>query len=112
MEYFIPYARLKPIASNGMQLTNVKRTEHDSSMEMIDSMAITNVNSGKKIKKLVQNEQFKQLKSSAEIEFPSAKMSKKQLKVAQDQLKKLTKINIHLSGGLHFEYPLLFVVAK
>ncbi len=96
MENFIPYARLKPIATTGMQLTNVKRKEAEPNL-CVDTV---NVVSSKKIAKHALNQQFQHLSSESEIEFPPTKMSKKQLKVAQEQLKKLTKINIHLSGKL------------
>ncbi|XP_037039396.1 ankyrin repeat and fibronectin type-III domain-containing protein 1-like isoform X2 [Bradysia coprophila] len=97
MEYFIPYARLKNVPQNGMQLTTVKRNEQAPTTNATTTVVSANVVSSKKIQKHVLNQQFSNLKGS-EIEFPPRKMSKKQLKVAQDQLKKLTKINIHLSA--------------
>ncbi|KAG4078322.1 hypothetical protein HA402_013032 [Bradysia odoriphaga] len=103
MEYFIPYARLKNVPQNGMQLTTVKQPPTTNGTTTVVS---ANVVSSKKIQKHVLNQQFSNLKGS-EIEFPPRKMSKKQLKVAQDQLKKLTKINIHLSKLFkHFSLPL------
>lgn len=100
MEYFVPYTRLRPTPTSGMQLTNVRANVQPNATQdpTVDAhLATVNAMSGKKIKKFVQNEQFKQL-NVAEMDFPPTKMSKKQLKMAQDQLKKLTKINIHLSG--------------
>lgn len=95
MEYLMPYTRLKStaVSSTGMQITNVKKNEPEPVSD-VHNVAV----SSKTIQKHVLNQQFKQLKGSSEAEFSPTKMSKKQLKVAQDQLKKLTKINIHLHG--------------
>lgn len=97
MEYFIPYARLKNVPQNGMQLATVKRNNEQVPSANATSVVSANVVSSKKIQKHVLNQQFNDVKGS-EFEFSPTKMSKKQLKVAQDQLKKLNKINIHLSG--------------
>lgn len=90
----MPYTRLKPRASTGMQLKNVKKNEHQVP-DAVNSTTIPSVVSSKTIQKHVLNQQ---LKSSSAVEFSPSKMSKKHLKLAQDQLKKLTKINIHLHG--------------
>lgn len=111
MEYFIPYARLKNAPQSGMQLTAVKRTEQAPSANVTSSVVSTNVISSKKVQKHALNQQFSNVKGS-EIEFSPTKMSKKQLKVAQDQLKKLTKINIHLSGKFITEFLIVKILVK
>ncbi|KAJ6636312.1 Ankyrin repeat and fibronectin type-III domain-containing protein 1 [Pseudolycoriella hygida] len=94
MEYLMPYTRLKPKATTGMQLTSVRKTDRESSSETLTrSSSVVN---GKQIQKSVINQQFTNLTGSSEVEFSSTKLSKKQLKLAQDQLQKLSKINIHL----------------
>lgn len=95
MEYLMPYTRLKPKASTGMQLKNVKKSDQPDAVNLTTTSSVV---SSKTIQKHVLNQPFKQLKSSSAVEISPSKMSKKHLKVAQDQLKKLTKINIHLHG--------------
>lgn len=101
MEYLMPYTRPRPCSSTGMEVATIKRngpenTENSSPTENI--AGDIHVNSKKIQKQVLQ--QVKQLKcsSESESEFLPTKMSKKQLKLAQEQLKKLTKINIHLHG--------------
>lgn len=104
MEYLMPYTRLKATVSTGMQLNNVKKIEHqETSSDSVLLATATNLVNSKKIQKHVLNQQalnqqFKHLKNPLDVDFSPTKMSKKQLKLAQDQLKKLTKINIHLHG--------------
>lgn len=94
MEYLMPYTRLKPAATTGMQLKNfVVKSDQEP---YLDDVSLATMKSAKKNQKHALNHQFKHLKNSSE--FSPTKMSKKQLKVAQDQLKKLSKINIHLHG--------------
>lgn len=94
MAYLMPYTRLKSRPSSGMQLTTVKRNEHQErpSTDAVNLVTGSSLVSSKTIQKLVLNQPFKP------IEFSPPKMSKKNLKLAQDQLKKLSKINIHLHG--------------
>lgn len=100
MEYLMPYTRLKPTHSTGMQLTNVAKYEQEPPLlDDVNLPSATSLVSSKKSQTSnVSKQPFVQLKGSSEMEIAPTKMSKKQLKVAQDQLKKLTKINIHLHG--------------
>lgn len=104
MEYFqfampLPYTRFNATSSStGMQIRNVKKIAPECDPDAQNTATNKVAVSSKTIQKHVLNQPFKNLKVSSETEFSPTKMSKKQLKLAQEQLKKLTKINIHLHG--------------
>lgn len=103
MEYLMPYTRLKPTHSTGMQITYVAKNEPESSANLSSATSLVSCNKSQTSN--VSKQSFVPLKGSSEMEIAPTKMSKKQLKVAQDQLKKLTKINIHLHGKFtHFYF--------
>lgn len=102
MEFAIPYARQdRPVKIVSRHFPSVKKHEHTSittddditnrsstTTEKIHSDS--NQNNNKKIHKLQRQQQLHR------------KMTKKQLKLAQAQLDKLTQINIHLHGKYVF----------
>lgn len=107
----MPYTRLKPCPTTGMRVTSIKKNEPENALDTNHSLTTTNnasdvqVNSKKIQKQVMQVQvQVQNLKGSADSEFLPTKMSKKQLKLAQEQLKKLTKINIHLHGESNTVY--------
>lgn len=96
MEFLMPYPRQnQPPKIVGMQFASIKKYEHTnittdddnansmSTAEVINSDIYQN---NKKNHKLLQHQHL------------HSKMTKKQLKLAQAQLDKLTQINIHLHG--------------
>lgn len=99
----MPYPRQnQPPKIVGMQFASIKKYEYTSITtddDNTNSMSTTEVihsdiyQSNKKNHKLLQHQHL------------HSKMTKKQLKLAQAQLDKLTQINIHLHGmsGIHIE---------
>lgn len=103
MEFLMPYTRQKPPTLAGMQLLSIKKFEptNISTINHISTVSDGHLDNKKHQKQIYQ--QPKLLKNASDVECMPRKMSKKQLKLAQQQLKKLTKINIHLHGTyFHF----------
>lgn len=103
MEFLMPYSRQnQPPKIVGMQFASIKKCEHTNITaddDNTNSMSTTEVihsdiyqNNNKKNHKLLQHQHL------------HSKMTKKQLKVAQAQLDKLTQINIHLHGTSCFKF--------
>lgn len=95
MEFLMPYPR-QPPKIVGMQFASIKKYEHTNITtddDNTNSMSTTEVihsdiyQNNKKSHKLLQHQHLQH-----------SKMTKKQLKLAQAQLDKLTQINIHLHG--------------